>query len=290
MSIKRVLITGATGFVGKYTALKFISEGWDVIYASRNPEKSNAKNCVYIDLSKPETILALVEYPRCDAIVHLAALVEFTEENTEGMYLQNSLATSCVAGLAKQWGAYLLYTSTIAVHGSHTQIIENQSPIFLDTVYAKTKWLGEELIACVGIDHGIFRVSGIFGADGPTHLGLNNTIRDAYKGVVPSLYGEGHSLRNYIYVKDVAAAIFKSTEANIIGTHLLAGDEIHSIKDMLKKTSEIFFGGNAVAPKPGKDGSDQLVKIDYKFIECHTFVNALIDIKKTLENEISSIR
>jgi len=287
--MKRVLITGATGFVGKHTTSRFVDEGWEVIIATRCAGYGFSENSVFIDLNNPETILNLAEHPRCDAIVHLAALVDFTEDDPQGMYLQNALATSCVASLAKQWGAYLLYTSTIAIHGVNKQSIEIQSPIVLDTAYAKTKWLGEKLITSTGIDFGIFRLGGIFGAYGPPHLGLNNTISDARRGIAPSLYGEGKSLRNYIYVKDVAASIVKITEAKIIGIHLLAGDELLSIKDMLTKTSDVFLGGKAINNKAGSDGSDQIVKLTEKFVEGHSFMNALIDIKKTFNNEISSV-
>lgn len=287
--MKRVLITGVTGFVGKHTALRFVEEGWEVIYATRCKKEYCSGNGVFIDLNNPETILKLAEQPRCDAIVHLAAFVDFDEEDIQGMYLQNALATSCVAMLAKQWDAYLFYSSTIAVHGVHTQTIEELSPIILDTSYAKTKWLGEMLISSTCIDYGIFRLAGVFGAHGPSHLLLNSTISKAYKGIVPSLYGEGQALRNYIYVKDVANAIFKSTEEKIIGTHLLAGKDLHSIKEMLLITSDVFLGRNSLIYMTGKEGRDQVVKTTKKIVEYHSFKNALIDINKIFENENSFV-
>lgn len=277
-----VLITGATGFIGRATALALLDAGWNVTQGVRLPSGSLMKGCVRLDLSEPSTILVLAKETRFDAIVHLGSLVGLADESEPQMFVPNVLSTGCLAYLAKIWGARLIFASTVIVHGARNEKIESETPVCPDTAYAKSKLSGEQLLAAAQINHCVLRIAGVFGANGPAHLGLNRAIDGAIKGEPPLQVGSGRALRNYIYVKDVAAAIVFTLQEQIGGLHLLAGHEVMSISAMLAAICDVFTPGLTPLTKDGPDAMSQVIHSSVLLPKSRGFHDALIDIRNDL--------
>ena len=276
---KKVLITGATGFIGRATVEALEFTGWKVVKASRSVKLSSEEGFIYLDISSPEKIMALANEYHFDAIVHLAAMVDLSNDTEPDMYIPNVLSTGCLAYLAKLWDAHLIYASTAIVHGVKNESIKSDSPICTDTAYAKSKWLGEQLISSAQIKHCILRIVGVFGCDAPTHLGLNRAIDGAIKGEPPVQIGSGEALRNYIYIKDVALAIQFALDKHLEGIHLLAGQKIVSIADMLQQICDTFLPGSHSVIMDGATANNQVVSPSSALPKTRGFNEALIDIK-----------
>jgi uncharacterized protein YbjT (DUF2867 family) len=65
---KWVLVTGATGFIGRATVSALTGGGWTVTKASRSSGVNTARDTVNVDLADASTILALAKGSRFDAI------------------------------------------------------------------------------------------------------------------------------------------------------------------------------------------------------------------------------
>lgn len=277
---KTVLVTGATGFIGRATVLALAAAGWQVTRGSRLAGESIGKGAVLLDLSVPATLFALAKQARFDAIVHLGAHIGLSSTDESEMYVTNVLSTGCLAYLASLWGAQLVFTSTAIVHGVRQEAIESDSPICPDTAYAKSKWLGEQLLVAAPVHHCILRIAGVFGCGGPAHLGMNCAIDGAIKGKLPVQVGSGGALRNYIYVKDVAQAIVYALQERLEGTHLLAGDEILPISAMLQEVCDLFLPGQHPVLKDGPEARSQEIKPSAYMPKTRGFRQALIDIRE----------
>lgn len=277
---KRVLITGATGFIGRATVSALADAGWQTTQGLRSVSETMVQGTVHLDLSKPETLLALAKGGRFEAIVHLGAHVGWSGATESEMFTPNVLSTGCLAYLANLWDAYLIYASIAIVHGVRNETIKSDSPVFPDTAYAKSKWLGEQLLAASGAKHCVLRIAGVFGCDGPAHLGLNRAIDGVIKGEPPLQIGSGASLRNYVYVKDVAKAIVYALQENLVGTHLLAGHEVRSVSEMLQQICDIFLPGMHPVIKDGPQAINQVVIPSSILPRTRGFHDALIDIRK----------
>lgn len=275
---KTVLVTGATGFIGRSTVSALADAGWQVTQGSRSGNSRMDQGIIHLDLADPETLLVLAKNHRFDAIVHLGAQVDLSEDESE-MFVPNVLSTGCLAYLANLWDAHLVYASTVIVHGVGCEKIEPDSPVCPDTAYAKSKWLGEQLFSTSNIKHCVLRIAGVFGCDGPAHLGLNRAIDGVIKGEPPVQIGSGAALRNYIYVKDVAQAITYVLQERLLGTHLLAGHEVASIGEMLQKVCDTFSQGLHPVNKDGPHGSNQVVTPSNFLPKTRGFSEALIDIR-----------
>lgn len=280
---KTVLVTGATGFIGRAAVSALADAGWNIVRGSRSTSESAAGGVVRLDLSEPATLFALEKGIRFDAIVHLGAHVGWFGETSSDFFVPNVLSTGYLAYLANLWGAHLIFASTAIVHGVRKEAIEADSPLCPDTPYAKSKWLGEQLLAESHAKHCVFRIAGVFGAGGPAHLGLNRSIDGAIKGEPPLQIGSGGALRNYVYVKDVAQAIVYALQERLEGTHLLAGHEVMPISAMLREICDTFSPSLHPASKDGPVAMSQVIKPSDSLPATRSFREALIDIRKDFQ-------
>lgn len=275
---KSVLVTGATGFIGRATVSTLIDAGWKVTEASRTIDKPLSDKVVFLDLSNIRTLLNLDETSRFDCILHIGAHVGWSGGSDSDLYVPNVLSTGCLAYLASKWGAHLVFTSAAIVHGVKKELIQPDTPLCPDTVYAKSKWLGEQLIISSNVSHCILRIAGVFGKNGPEHLGLNKVITAAMSGEIPIQIGTGKALRNYIYVEDVAMSILKSLDERLEGTYLLAGYEVLSVQEMLNTVCEIFTPGKKPFIKEGSEAMNQVISPSNILPRSRKFRDALVDI------------
>lgn len=278
---KTVLLTGATGFLGRHTLDAFDAAGFDVVCAVRKESAISSRyKTVKCDLTRPMEILHLQDTLRFDSIVHLACHVGLDGSDDHQLYVPNVLATGCFAYLSLNCKARLVFASTAIVHGSGTEKIDSSSPLVPDTAYGRSKLLGEELIRASGCDYTILRIGGIFGTDGPKHLGLNKAIDSAFSGNEPIQVGQGKALRNYLYVKDAAAAIAAVLKNNILGIHLLAGSEVLSVKEMLQTLCDIATPGKVVTVVKGSEAKNQVIEPSDSLPATRTFRDAVLDMKE----------
>jgi nucleoside-diphosphate-sugar epimerase len=276
---KSVLITGATGFIGRATVVGLETSGWAVTKGVRLTNRSMGSGFIFLDLANPASILALANDDRFDAIVHLGANVGLSGETETEMFVPNVLSTGCLAFLASQWDAHLIYASSAIVCGVKNEAIDANSTVSPDTKYAQSKWLGEQLLAASHERHCILRIAGVFGYKGPAHLGLNRAIDGVINGVAPTQVGSGSAMRNYIYVKDVAQAITFALHDRLEGTHLLAGSECKSIAQMMEAICSTFLPGQHSLIKDGPEAMNQLIQPSSSLPKTLGFRDALADIK-----------
>jgi len=83
-----------------------------------------------------------------------------------------------LANLALMTDAQFIFSSAAIVCGVKAEQITRDTPVDIDTDYGKSKWLAEELVIESGAKHCILRIGGVFGFNGPDHLGLNRIIID----------------------------------------------------------------------------------------------------------------
>ena len=273
----RILVTGASGFIGsKLVKLLNTDSEFRVFRGVRTLASNDSESDVIIDLSDITSILNLVDNYSFDAIVHLAAKVGWGGLSYEEMYTENVLATGALGYVANRMGAKLLFGSAALVHGQTAPKISLDIPVTADTDYARTKYDAESLLQSILPTVCIFRIGGVFGQNGPNHLGLNRAISDALQGKAPTIYGKGDGQRNYIFVDDLCNQIIEAVRVKASGTHLIAGEETLTIKNMLEAVSLEFLNGMAATHLPESQSSfDQVILGTQKFGGSQVFTEAL---------------
>jgi UDP-glucose 4-epimerase len=248
---------------------------WTVIRSARNSSDTDA---VALDLTHVHDFANLTGLPDINAIVHLAAQVDLETTSLAKLFAANVASVGMLASLARMWDAQLVLASTVLVGNVYGRIAESQG-----NAYARSKAIAELLVGASGVDSSILRFPGIYGWNGPTHLGLNRAIKAAAVGKVPTIVGNGRARRNYIYVLDAAAQIAYALEQRVLGTHVVAGTEALSIREMFDAVCETFLPGRYAIAVHGPEAVDQLFTPSPAFPPTRSLKTALTDIKAELQ-------
>lgn len=279
MKKKRVLITGANGFTGSYLCQELEVVGWEVI-----PMVQKAVGCrgeVVADFCDQDFMDKLYRIKPVDAVVHLAARIGWYGGSRADLFQPNVWAVAQLVQWAQEQNCgHFVFASAALIGGERNTFITAETGMNTENDYLYSKWLGEEIIKMSGINSTLLRISGIFGKNGPPHLGINKAIGAACAGKPPVLIGKGVIKRNYVYVQDLCEIISYCLDKKVLGTHLVGGVEPISIRDMLGIICEILLPGQSPVVQEGPDGYDQVVERSPMLPGGRSFRTAIIDIKE----------
>jgi len=262
----KVVVLGAAGFLGKQVNELFTKDSFDIVAITRS-------DCDLTDQSK---LLQLLISADPQVIINCAAVVNFDSQPSENMKSINVELVKLLAGFSADNDCHLVHLSSVAIYGSQTELISLDSRYNPDTFYARLKLEADDYIESLSNEYTILRVCGIYGANGPSHLGLNNVITKAKQGFRPSVHGFGTAKRNYIHVKDVAYAILYAVKNKIFNTHLIAGSEVLSIMEIMKTVCDVYL--NSQQPKYIEkitEPRDQIIVASPLFPKTHSLKNML---------------
>ncbi len=135
--MKRVLITGASGFVGSRLA-KAMSGEWELLTPSHSE----------FDITSPEVVRLYMERHRPEAIVHLAAISNtgYCEEHPEESYKVNVVGVENLARVAAEMGCKLVFFSSDQVYNGNLELglLSESVPVTPENHYGRHKLLAEE--------------------------------------------------------------------------------------------------------------------------------------------------
>ena len=226
--MRRVLITGAAGFLGSHLADRFLTDGYEVVGVDNfitgseqniaNLQEHEGFSFLNHDIS---TSLYLSE--ELDGVLHFASPaspVDYLELPIQTLKV-GSLGTHNMLGLSLAKSARFLLASTSEVYGDpevHPQTEDywgNVNPIGLRGVYDEAKRFAEAMTMAYhryhGVDTRIVRIFNTYGpsmrlADGRV---VSNFIVQALRNEPLTIYGDGSQTRSFCYVEDEVDGIFR---------------------------------------------------------------------------------
>ena len=228
MSQKRILITGAAGFLGSHLCDRFIKEGYYVIamdnlitgdmmnieHLSSNPNFE----FIHHDVTKFIDIKGDLDY-----ILHFASPaspIDYLKIPIQTLKV-GSLGTHNCLGLALAKGARMIIASTSEVYGDphvHPQTEDywgNVNPVGPRGVYDEAKRFQEAITMGYHTYHGLeTRIVRIFNTYGP-RMRLNDGrvlpafIGQALRGEDLTVFGDGSQTRSFCYVDDLVEGIYR---------------------------------------------------------------------------------
>tara|TARA_E500000331_G_scaffold123539_1_gene121051 strand:+ start:17256 stop:18155 length:900 start_codon:yes stop_codon:yes gene_type:complete len=201
--MKKILLTGASGFLGSYILDSLQNNNYKVIKVGRS-EKSDIK----IDLSLTKLSKITVDY-----VIHVAGkahLVPKTQKDNEEFFKVNYNGTNnLLHGLDTTKLKSIIFISTVAVYGKEEgELIGENSPLLGKTPYALSKIQAEQSIIDFGNTHNIATVVLRL----PLVTGVNplGNLRSIIKAIKKGYYfriGKGEARKSIISASDVAYLI-----------------------------------------------------------------------------------
>ncbi|UKT64171.1 UDP-glucuronic acid decarboxylase family protein [Pedobacter mucosus] len=228
MERKRILITGAAGFLGSHLCDRFIKEGYHVI---------GMDNLITGDLANIDHLFPLENFEfynhdvskfvhipgKLDYILHFASPaspIDYLKIPIQTLKV-GSLGTHNLLGLARNKGARMLIASTSEVYGDPNvnpqpeEYWGNVNPVGPRGVYDEAKRFQEAITMAYHTFHGLeTRIIRIFNTYGP-RMRLNDGrvlpafIGQALRGEDLTIFGDGSQTRSFCYVDDLIEGIYR---------------------------------------------------------------------------------
>jgi len=207
---KRILVTGATGFIGGHLAQRLaLDEGAKVTGTGRDLEKATHLNGLGIQLRKLEITdqAAVHEIVQGQDIVFHLVVAPGTSPPDVAQEVNVSAAANLVREAAAAGASRFVHISSMAAYGPPNQpIIREDSPLDVEQSarYGRTKALGElavrEVASDLGIELTIIRPGMVFGPRGRSWT--INLFKLVKKGV-PVILGDGTGHAQPVYIDNL---------------------------------------------------------------------------------------
>lgn len=270
-----IIVTGATGFVGRYLVDHLVKAGEKVIAAGRSAKfdasfKDLGVCRVPLDVSDPDSFKQLPPGP-AKAFVHLAAMIPAAVQDIKSdIFLKtNTLGTFYALEHCRRNGIKkFLYTTTLYECFGHvdlpiTEAMGRKYALTGDHAsYVISKVAASEYVEHYTEEYGlqgiVLRFTGLLGygrqegfhSDGKFHPSAFEVFyKNAKAGKPIEIWGKHQAKRDSLYVKDAVRAIYAAISSDHArGLYLIGSGQGRTNEDEAKTFAEVFGSGQRPVP------------------------------------------
>lgn len=206
----RFLVTGASGFVGGVVCRELRARGHAVLALVRRPgSEPPGTEMVAGDLVDAARLDRAVAESRPHCVVHLAAEIA-TQRDQRRIWEVNVEGTRrLLAACAKANVQRFVFASTVVTGDARGALLDEETPLPVETVYGRSKQEGERLVRDSGLDAVIVRPSHVYGPGGWYAQEIVGRLQARGRFAV---VGRGDNLWDVVHVDDLARAIADAAE------------------------------------------------------------------------------
>jgi len=239
----RVLLTGATGYVGSYVLRALLHRDIEVRCLTHSPSSHLVDTGPSIqqvtgDITQPDTLEGA--FDGCDAVIHLVGIIE--ERPAQGVTFEriHVAGTRTVVEAAQAAGVERF------VHMSANGARPDEG-----TAYQTTKWRAEQIVRQAGFGHWtVFRPSLVFGPPDPGRPEFaSQLLRDLIRPFpIWPVFGDGRYEMQPVHVTEVAAAFVQALSQSAAHghTYVAAGPTRLPYVEVL----DVVARGAGLSPRP----------------------------------------
>ncbi len=246
----KILVTGASGFLGGHLVEEMVSKGFSVIGMVRKSSDTSLLRSIGVDLrigdlTDPESLSRVTE--NIDIVIHLAAYYTFFGKKE--MYRRiNVEGTRLLLEAALRNGVkrFVYCSSTEAIGPVKSPPAEEDSPPNPSYEYGRSKLEAEKIVRSYGekgVEYTILRPSGIYGprnVDDISYWFITAFARNALPTRI--IVGDGRNLIQFAYVKDVVQGFLLVLDKPDISrnqTYFISEDKAYTYLEVYEILSEL---------------------------------------------------
>lgn len=218
----QVLVTGGAGFIGSHIVDVLLSKGFSVsvldnLSTGKMENLDPRANFYHGELDDEKLLEQIMERERPEVVIHQAAQASVPRSVDNPVYDAGvnvvgsiKLLEACRKGGVRK----VIYASTAAVYGNPRYLpVDEDHPVTLLSPYGISKYTVEQYLkiynSLYGLDFTVLRYANVYGPrqDAAGEGGVVSIFADRLlSGNAPEIFGDGKQTRDFVYVKDVAAA------------------------------------------------------------------------------------
>ena len=263
--MRKVLVTGASGFIGRHCLPLLTSRGYEVHALARQSSVRSDSPEVHwheADLLTPGSCAQLLSRLQPECLLHLAWYAvpgKFWEATENIEWVRASL--ELLLAFAKNGGTRVVVAGTCAEYDwSEGECKEDTTPLFPSTLYGTSKRALERLVNTWNRQRAVSsawgRVFFLYGPDeNPSRL-VAYVVRSLLQNRL-ALCSDGHQLRDFLHVEDVASAFVFLLESQVVGPVNIGSGKPIAVRDVLNEIGRyigrpdlLVFGARSSVGEP----------------------------------------
>lgn len=269
-----VLLLGGNGFIGQALARKYAELGYTVhiISRRRSPLDHPSIHSHQASLDDPDVLDKLI--PQCDLIIHTASTctpgssaANPTKEGEENLLPLLRLLKTLSHHVSRQ---FVFISSGGTVYGESPNLpAREDSPLRPISYHGAAKVAAEMFVqahARSGYPTTILRPSNVYGPgqNGPAGFGvIKNILQHLEAGAVMEIWGDGESLRDYLYIDDLVDAIVQTQKQHCLGTFNVGTGAGHSVNEIIALAESVTGRKLEMVRKPARKSDVTGIVLDY---------------------------
>lgn len=253
--MSRILITGGAGFIGRWLAVQAARAGCSVVIiddlsVGRREHLQGAEGITLVegDIRDKTLLTSVLRGHQIELVYHLAAIhyIPYCEQNpTEAFSINVGGTLSVLEAMRAAHVLRLVFASTGALYPPIEEPLTEDTPVQAHDIYGLTKLHAEQIIHYYHQRHAIrATIARLFNTYGPyetnPHL-LPHVIQTLKSGETTIRLGNLHPKRDYVYVEDVAEALYRLAQLDeAYETYNIGTGTEHSVAEVIQLLSKVL--------------------------------------------------
>ena len=259
----KVLVTGATGFIGSHLVPKLVAQGYDVYILLRHITGryvlgEQAKGAFFCDLRDYFAIRKLIAEVQPESVIHLAAIspVSYSYDHPQEVFAVNAIGTINLAEACLREVPNFkrfLFAGTSEEYGIQTEFpIKEGAELRADSPYSASKIAADKYLQYMRDAYDfpvtILRPFNTYGRKGDTHFVVERAITQLIRSPVVKL-GDITTVRDFMYVDDHINAYLTCLDSDkarggvfnfCTGKGITIGELVHKIGELIGVEAQII--------------------------------------------------
>jgi nucleoside-diphosphate-sugar epimerase len=242
--MSRILVTGASGFIGRNVVPALRDAGYDVMEHS-----TSAGHIARCDLTSS----------RAEIVIHLAGrtFVPSSWEQTRDFYEVNLLGTVNVLEFCRRERASLLFVSSYVYGRPERLPISEDDPVAAVNPYAHTKLLAEDTCRFYqqqfDLSLTIIRLFNVYGPGQPEQFLIPSLVRQAISPECAEIVvADDRPRRDFVYVEDLVDVLTRMVSNPHPGIYNVGSGTSHSVGEVAAIINSLL-----AVPKPVRNNADR---------------------------------
>lgn len=223
----KVLVTGASGFLGRAVCTELGQRGHEAVAMVRRPGSGPADVAeVRGDLADADSLREALTSSRPEVVVHLAAEIA-SQRSAAKIRDSNVDGTTRIVEAAEAAGTRrIVFASTVVTGDAGGELLDETSALPVQTAYGRSKQEGEQLVHASSLEDVVLRPSHVYGAGGWFESEFVSRLRQPGRFAV---IGRGDNWWDVVREVDVVQAFALAVEKAPAGStyHVVDDEPIH---------------------------------------------------------------